>query len=151
AMRQRIRAELLKSKHPEEMRTVFVLNAASCANRMMRHDPAHEQLPDAVARAEREGDLATVRSASVELARTRMLMGAKRPEVEAPLEHLNSAAPGADLGARVQIDSVRAELDLREGQMGSADQRASQLVHDLTAAKFNRPRSVYLASLLASR
>src|SRR5262249_9190326 len=33
----------------------------------------------------------------------------------------------------------------------SADQRASQLVHDLTAAKFNRPRSVYLASLLASR
>jgi hypothetical protein len=80
-----------------------------------------------------------------------MLMGAKRAEVEAPLDHLDGAAVGTDLAARVLMDSVRAELDLREGNSRTADQRASQLVHDLTAAKFTRPRSVYLASALASR
>jgi hypothetical protein len=151
ALRQRIRDELSKSNHPEEMRTVFVVNDASSANRMARHDPAHEQLPDAVARAEREGDRPMFRAASVELARTRMLMGLPRAEVEAPLNHLESAHLGTDLGARVQVDSIRAELDLRAGNLKSADQRSSQLMKDLTAAKFNRPRPLYLASVLASR
>ena len=91
------------------------------------------------------------RAASVELARTRMLMGLPRAEVEAPLHHLDSVQPDNDLAARVQVDVVRTELDLREGNLKIADQRAAQLVKDLTAAKFNRPRSIYLAALLASR
>jgi serine/threonine-protein kinase len=151
AMRLRIRAELSKTDHPDEMRTAFVVNEAISANRLLRQDPALELLPGAVDRAEREGDLVMLRVASVELARTRMLMGLKRPEVEAPLNHLDPATISADPGARVLVDSVRIELDLREGKLKSADQRASQLVHDLTAAKSIRPRSAYLASALASR
>ena len=155
AMRQRIHDELSRSNHPEESRTVFVVNAAISANRMARRDPSHDLLSDAVARSEKEGDLAMFRVASAELARTRMLMGASRAEVEAPLDHLQTAQisgkAAIDPAARVLIDTVRTELDLREGKLQRADQRASQLARDLAAAKFNRPRSIYLASSLASR
>lgn len=151
ALRQHIRTELEQSKHPEEARTVFVVNAASTANRMARRDPAQDLLPDAIARAEKEGDLLMVRQASAELARTRMLLGLKRAEVEAPLQHLGAAQINGDLAARVLVDGIRAEMDLREGNVTSADQRASQLWHDLSAAKFNRPRSLYLASALQSK
>jgi serine/threonine protein kinase len=151
AMRQHISDELSHTRHPEELRTAFVVNAAISANRMARHDPAHDVLADAVARAEKEDDRSIFRVASAELARTRMLMGLTRPEIEAPLDHLEATGVGTDLAARVLVDSVRTELDLREGKLQSADERASRLVRDLAAAKFTRPRSLYLAAALESR
>jgi tetratricopeptide (TPR) repeat protein len=154
-LRRQIQERVAKMPHGEELRTVFLANAASCANRLARHDPALELLPAAAARAERDGDLSMFRFISTEVARTRLRMGLPRAEVEASLDHLEAARfkenPAVDTSTRVLIDGVRADLDMREGEPQKADRRAEQLVRTLAELKFNRPRSNYLAFSLASR
>jgi hypothetical protein len=82
-------------------------------------------------------------------------MGRPRADVEAALDHLEAAQfkgqPAVDTPTRVGVDSIRAELDLREGNLQAADRRAEQLVRTLADLKYNKPRPNYLASLLASR
>jgi tetratricopeptide (TPR) repeat protein len=154
-LRRQIQDQLTKLSHGGEMRAVFVANAASCANRLARYDPALDLLPAAAVRAERDGDLNMFRIISVEVARTRLRMGSPRAEVEASLDHLEATRlggePPLDTVTRVLVDSLRAELDMREGKPQTADRRAEQLVRTLAELKFNRPRSHYLASSLASR
>jgi serine/threonine-protein kinase len=154
-LRRQIRDQLVQLTHGEEMRTVFVANAAGCANRLARYDPALDLLPAAAVRAERDGDLIMFRYISTEVARTRLRMGSPRAAVEASLNHLEATRlggePALDTATRVLVDSLRSELDLREGDSQSADRRAEQLVRTLADIKFNRPRSNYLAASLASR
>jgi serine/threonine-protein kinase len=154
-LRRQIRDQLAQLNHGEEMRTVFLANAASCANRLARYDPALDLLPAAAVRAERDGDLSMFRFISAEVARTRLRMGLPRAEVEASLDHLEATRIGGesavDTATRVLVDSVRTELDMREGEPQTADRRAEQLVRTLADLKFKRPRSNYLALLLASR
>jgi hypothetical protein len=80
----------------EELRTVFVANAASCANRLARYDPALDLLPAAAVRAERDGDLSMFRFTSAEVARTRLRIGQPRPDVELPLNHLEATRLGGE-------------------------------------------------------
>jgi tetratricopeptide (TPR) repeat protein len=154
-LRRQIQHQLAQLTNGEEVRAVFLANAAGCANRLARYDPALDLLPAAAGRAERDGDLSMFRFISTELARTRLRMGLPRAEVEAPLGHLEATRlggePALDTTTRVLVDSIRAELDMREGQRQAADHRAEQLLRTLDDLKFNRPRSRYLASLLASR
>jgi tetratricopeptide (TPR) repeat protein len=154
-LRLQIRDQLAKLTHGEELRTVFIGNAASCANRLARYDPALDLLATAAVRAERDGDLSMFRFISAELARTRLRMGLPRADVEAPLNHLEATRLGGeaalDTATRVLVESVRTELDMREGEPQTADPRAERLVRTLADLKFNRPRSNYLASSLASR
>ena len=154
-LRRQIQHQLAQLTNGEEVRAVFLANAAGCANRLARYDPALDLLPAAAGRAERDGDLSMFRFISTELARTRLRRGLPRAEVEAPLGHLEATRlggePALDTTTRVLVDSIRAELDMREGQRQAADHRAEQLLRTLNDLKFNRPRSRYLASLLASR
>jgi tetratricopeptide (TPR) repeat protein len=154
-LRRQIQDQLATLNHGEELRTVFLANAASCANRLARYDPALDLLPAAAVRAEQDGDLSMFRFISAEVARTRLRMGLPRAEVEASLDHLEATRLGGesalDTATRVLVDSVRADLDMREGEPQAADRRAEQLVRTLAELKFNRPRSNYLASSLASR
>jgi eukaryotic-like serine/threonine-protein kinase len=154
-LRRQIQDQLAQLNHGEEVRTVFLANAAGCANRLARYDRALDLMPAAVVRAERDGDLSMFRFISAEVARTRLRMGLPRAEVEASLDHLEATRlggePALDTATRVQVDSVRSELDMREGEPETADRRAEQLLRTLADLKFNRPRSNYLASSLASR
>ncbi|MFL6601792.1 MAG: serine/threonine protein kinase [Steroidobacteraceae bacterium] len=154
-LRRQIQDQLAKLTHGGEVRTVFLANAAGCANRLARYDPALDLLPAAAVRAEQDGDLSMFRFISTELARTRLRMGSPRAEVEAPLDHLQATRvggePAFDTATRVLVDSIRAELDVREARPQAADRRAEQLLQTLNQLKFNRPRSKYLASSLASR
>jgi tetratricopeptide (TPR) repeat protein len=154
-LRRKIQAQMTKLNPGGEVRTVFLANAASCANRLARYDPSFDLLPAAGARAEQDGDLSMFRFISTEVARTRLRMGLPRPEVEASLSHLEATRIGGELAldtaTRVLVEGIRAELDMREGDSQAADRRAEQLLQTLADLRFNRPRSNYLASLLASR
>jgi tetratricopeptide (TPR) repeat protein len=154
-LRRQIRDQLAQLNHGEEVRAVFLANAAGCANRLARYDPALDLLPAAAVRAEADGDLAMFRYISTEVAQTRLRMGSPRAEVEAPLDHLKATRirgePALDTATQVLVDSIKSELDLREGEPQRADRRAEQLVRTLAELKFTRPRSNYIASLLAAR
>jgi tetratricopeptide (TPR) repeat protein len=149
------RDALLKLNSTEDVSAISVINASGSANRLARHDRVLELLPAALARSEKEHDVYYFRLASAELARTRMRLGSPRAEVEASLDHLQAARidgkPVMDPAAEVLVDSVRAELDLREGRPRAADDRAEQLLRHLTELKFERPRSRYLAFSLAAK
>jgi hypothetical protein len=149
------RDTLLKLNSTEDVSAISAINAAASANRLALRDHAQDLLPAALARSEKEHNLYYFRLASAELARTRLLLGAPRAEVEAPLDHLEAAhidgKPVMDPAAEVLVASVRTELDLRDGEPQAADARAEQLLRHLAELKFERPRSRYLAFSLAAK
>ena len=137
----------------EDMSATSVVNGANCANRARQNHPVLDLLPSAVQRAERAGDMNNFRLGSTELARTRLIRGASRAEVEAPLRHMEAAQQGKPIpaGTRVRSESIRAQLDLLEGRADVADRRAAALLNEIGYPKVDRPRTALLAVSLAAR
>jgi tetratricopeptide (TPR) repeat protein len=154
-LRRQIQERLAKMNHGEEIRTEFVVNQASCATRLERDDPTQELLPAALVRAEKDGNLTMFRTISTELARSRLRTGQPHAQIVEPLDHLENTrfegAPAVDTTTQVLVDGIRATLEIREGNPQAADHRAERLLQTLREKKFNRPRWIYLAALLASR
>jgi serine/threonine-protein kinase len=137
----------------EDMSATYVVNGALGANRARQDHPVIDLLPAAVERAQRAGDMNNFRLGSTELARTRFLRGASRAEVEAPLRHMEAAHQGKPIpsGTRVHSETIRVQLDLREGRADAADRRAASLLKEIGYPKVDRPRTALLAVSLAAR
>jgi tetratricopeptide (TPR) repeat protein len=152
---QRVSQKLTQLTSDEDTGGSFTVNIAGIANRLAVNDPNYEKLPAIIARAEKESDLQFLRLGSVELARLRMRLGAPRAEVAGPLDHLEAVHAAAKKeitpATRVLLETIRADLDMREGLAQSADQRVRGLLQFLADKQFKAPRPNFLAHCAAAR
>lgn len=155
ASARRLYDKFAKLTSEEDTSAAFTVNIAGIANRLALNDPTQNLLPAEVARAEKEGDLQFFRLASVELARLRLRLGAPREQIDAPLAYMENVhvAQKKEItpATRVLIETVRTELDLRDGQAQSASDRVKRLLQFLVDKDFHAPRPNYLARCSASK
>lgn len=154
---QRLRQMRERLASFEDMSVASIVNASITANRLARHDPALDRLPQALARAQRTGDMPFLRLASIELARVRMQTGAPREKVEQTLADMEAAHKGRELPvpSRVLVEALRGELDLREGAFVRAEGRARKLLEQIgypdSKPQEKWPRPTYLALAFAAK
>jgi tetratricopeptide (TPR) repeat protein len=155
AIARRLYDKFAKLNSEADTSAAFTVNIAGIANRLALSDPTQNLLPAEIARAEKEGDLQFFRLGSVELARLRLWHGAPREQIDAPLTHIESfhLAQKKELtpATRVLIETVRTELDLRDGQARSASDRTKRLLRYLADKDFHAPRPNFLAHCSASK